>query len=485
MKIDKPIPMFNAIITHKIAGLDKEKSSKEISSNTKKEKIKHDPSIISMDQKVKKQNRGLIGAITNTDAGISCMQTADFALREVNSILQRMNEIAMQASKDTLTDKERELLQKEIDQSMKEINNIADTTTFGGQKLFDGTIKEEGYTDCSITTSTITVSNPVERPAIIDLMGNKFYLHGSDQALTDEEAKEHILAGNDVFLNPASKDNAITDIRPNTVAVDLLDKNGIFSYIVIGNQKVTNSELGVTVTNIEDLALYCKYEFKNYDFAVDGTKLLITAKNGAIPATVNIKWNKKQHNFMTFPGLDPDYKPIENKPAQIKAENGKDYFYRPASIDTVTSTSIVHNQVITHVDDRYYKRFHFQVSDEPATYAAFTIDRMNTEELGLKNIDVTTMEKAKTTQKTVQKAIEKIDKQRQSIGSAFHRFGYTEISLKDATDHADKTITRIEDTDMDEESVTFANSNIISAFDEAMLSQANQTNERALGLLIG
>lgn len=468
----------------KMAGKMIKQSSEKVELKSKINQVKRDISKISVDAKVKNQSLGLLGATANTREGISCMQTAENALHEVNTILERMNKLAAQAAKGNHTDKEREILQNEIDQSIRDIDRISNNTTFNGLKLFNGKIKEGAHNETSINTSTITIETPVYTPAKIDLLGNKFYLYGSDKPLSDEEAIKHIIAGDDLYVNEANLDQA--EIKPNTVAVDLKDEEGIFSYVIIGDKKITSSELKITDTNIRELAAICNFTFTDFTFGVKGTTLLVTAKNGTMPKTVNIKWNKKQHNFMTFPGLSPQ-PPFDEVKEQQKAQNGVHYIYTPATNHIVTSTSVIKKEVVDHIEERYYKQFHFQVSAEPAEFAVVKIERMNSEELGLKNVDITSADKTASAMKKIDKAIEKIDKQRKYIGSVGRRLNCTASVLADASEHVDDSLLIMEDEKGNEEKEELKNatSNIIASFDEAMLAQSNQVNERTLGLLIG
>lgn len=485
MEINHYILPQNTNNSFKMAGKMMKQSSDKNIIKHKLNQVKHDISNISVNAKVKNQRSGLVGATTNTDAGISCMQTTENALSEVNSILERMNKLAAQAAKGTCTDKEREILQKEIDQSIDDIDRISKNTTFHGLKLFNGKIKEDAHTETSIHTSTITTQTPVFVPTKIDLLGNKFYLYGSDKPLSDDEAIKHIIAGDDLYLNKA--DNDKVEIRPNTVAVDLVDEEGIFSYVIIGNKKITSSELNLTNSNIHELATICNFTFEDYRFGVKGTTLLVTAKNGTIPQTVNIKWNKRQHNFMTFPGLADNPEDVFEIIPQKKAKKGKDYIYTPARTDIVTSTSIVKKEVVELVEGKHFKQFHFQVSAEPAEFAIVKIDRMDAKVLGLHKVDLTNSNRALASTIVIEKAMKKIDKQRKYIGSVGKRLQHTATVLEDASEHVDDTLLIMEDKKGNEEKEELKNatSNIIASFDEAMLAQSNQVNERTLGLLIG
>jgi len=93
---------------------------------------------LAISEKMRGQIRGLKQAMRNAQDGISLIQTAEGALNETHSILQRMRELAVQASTDTNTLTDRKEIQKEINQLLDEIDRIADKTTFNTKKLLDG-----------------------------------------------------------------------------------------------------------------------------------------------------------------------------------------------------------------------------------------------------------------------------------------------------------------------------------------------------------
>ena len=93
---------------------------------------------------MRRQIRGLTQASTNAQDGISCVQTAEGALAEVHDMLQRMNELAVQAANGTQTSADRGYINSEIQALVSEIDRVASTTTFNEQKLLDGTFKNKG-----------------------------------------------------------------------------------------------------------------------------------------------------------------------------------------------------------------------------------------------------------------------------------------------------------------------------------------------------
>lgn len=115
-----------------------EKSIEKLSSGLRINRASDDAAGLTISEKLRAQVGGLNRASMNAQDGISMMNTAEGALSEVHSILQRVRELAVQAANDTLTQSDRGEIQKEIDQLKGEINRIADTTEFNTKKLLNG-----------------------------------------------------------------------------------------------------------------------------------------------------------------------------------------------------------------------------------------------------------------------------------------------------------------------------------------------------------
>ena len=115
------------------------KSTEKLSSGYKVNRAADDAAGLSISEKMRRQVRGLTQASLNAQDGISCVQTAEGALQEVQDMLQRMNELCVKASNGTLQTVDRNYIQQEVDALTSEINRVAGTTTFNETALLDGT----------------------------------------------------------------------------------------------------------------------------------------------------------------------------------------------------------------------------------------------------------------------------------------------------------------------------------------------------------
>ncbi len=114
------------------------KSTEKLSSGYKINRAADDAAGLSISEKMRRQIRGLTQASLNAQDGVSCVQTAEGALAEVEEMLQRMNELAVKAENGTLATEDREAIDAEVKQLISEIDRVASTTTFNEQNLLNG-----------------------------------------------------------------------------------------------------------------------------------------------------------------------------------------------------------------------------------------------------------------------------------------------------------------------------------------------------------
>ncbi len=146
------------------------KSLERLSSGLKVNHAKDNPSGLAMAKRMNAQIEGVRVASQNSSDGVSVIEIADGALSEVSDILQRMNELAVQASNGTNTDSDRQTIQDEIAQLKEEITRISDTTEFNGQLLLNGEYELKGYTNnVEVKVNSYSVDTPVREYEIDDL----------------------------------------------------------------------------------------------------------------------------------------------------------------------------------------------------------------------------------------------------------------------------------------------------------------------------
>jgi flagellin len=134
------------------------KSSEKLASGYRINRAADDAAGLAISEKMRSTIRGLDKASTNAQDGISLVQTAEGALNETHSILQRMNELATQAANDTNTTTDRNSIQLEINQLASEINRIQSTTQFNTMNLLDGSFSGKNLQVGSLSGQSIVIS---------------------------------------------------------------------------------------------------------------------------------------------------------------------------------------------------------------------------------------------------------------------------------------------------------------------------------------
>lgn len=192
-----------AMNTHRQLGMvtgSQSKSMEKLSSGYRINRAGDDAAGLAISEKMRSQVRGLSQASRNSQDAISLVQTAEGALNETHDILQRMRELAVQASSDTNVAEDREQIQKEIDQLTNEVNRIANTTEFNTMKLLNGdrsnTSGEVVSTTNTSSTSkaiksaveTFTYSEFVTNPENVKFVGNNIAIDTTQSSWATLEA---------------------------------------------------------------------------------------------------------------------------------------------------------------------------------------------------------------------------------------------------------------------------------------------------------
>lgn len=188
-----------ALNTHRQLGANTGASSKnleKLSSGLRINRAGDDAAGLAISEKMRGQIRGLDMAQKNAQDGISLIQTAEGALTETHSILQRMRELAVQASSDTNEGVDRQKLQSEVDELSKEIKRISTDTEFNNQKVLNGDFNDKTFHIGANSGQSIKLS--------INNMSNK------ELGIAGVEAKDTAVAGTNVIVSNNDPDNSIS-----------------------------------------------------------------------------------------------------------------------------------------------------------------------------------------------------------------------------------------------------------------------------------
>ena len=170
------------------------KSTEKLSSGYRINRAADDAAGLSISEKMRKQIRGLSQASTNAQDGISCVQTAEGALTEVHSMLQRMNELTVQSANGTNSSVDRDAIQAEIDQLTTEIDRVSETTKFNDTYLLKG--DDTKNTSSTTSSATFAIKTGKEFKESYTLGTGKTYwavdAQGTVNPLTDATTAEEL-----------------------------------------------------------------------------------------------------------------------------------------------------------------------------------------------------------------------------------------------------------------------------------------------------
>ena len=502
------------------------KSTEKLSSGYRINRAADDAAGLSISEKMRGQIRGLNQASTNAQDGISLIQTAEGALNESHSILQRMRELSVQAANGTETDDDREAVQNEIEQLQSELTRISDTTEFNTMKLLDG----------SMSGSKVNAS--VSKTAADNL------------TTVDATAQVNTMTAGTL--------TAVGDDSDSTLSVTVLDKNGNASTTSVtvhydktaGKFSVNGKELtaaggaGNSASNVQSGAAFAEALKATglgevYDITsstTDGTLTFTAKENGSTSSAILVAQDNGNAVSTTKTGGTDEYQQLAvgigvydgsgNIEDKIFTVNGEKFAYvtDPAKLGndykdvnyvTVTGTSgaIDTNGVDTKTmaalikaktgidaeadtntkttlnlkpsSSATGKGIELQIGANEGQTMSFTLDDMSADALGVggKSVNLSTQESAKTATTTIDAAIKKVSKARGQMGAVQNRLEHTINNLDTAAENLQTAESRIRDTDMAEEMVNYSKNSILAQAGQSMLAQANQSNQGVLTLL--
>ena len=433
------------------------KSTEKLSSGYKINRAADDAAGLTISEKMRKQIRGLDKASSNAQDGVSSVQTAEGALTEVHSMLQRMNELAVQSANGTNSSDDRQAIQDEVDQLTTEIDRVAETTKFNEIYLLKG--------DNSNTKN-------------VYMKGHDAGLKGSltDGAKSATFTMDALKTGDKVTI--AGKEYSIG----STVA----DAKKTYAAAADG-EKVTIDGTEYTVvgaTGTEDASAN-KLKVASLDAKVkDGST--VSYKTTTVKAMTDADNN----------GIDDDDSSIISKDvaeSKIKAElltaNNIGTVNQAATVEDANTangkTSYTIHKGYATVADTLSFNLHVGADADMTNKITVDIDTMNSANLGIKGINVKDASGTEATYAidAIADAVAKVSSQRSALGAVQNRLEHTIDNLDNISENTSSAESRIRDTDMAKEMVNYSKNNILAQAGQSMLAQANQSNQGVLSLL--
>ena len=459
------------------------KSTEKLSSGYKINRAADDAAGLSISEKMRKQMRGLDRASTNAQDGVSAVQTAEGALTEVHDMLQRMNELAVQASNGTNSQSDRESIQNEVDQLTTEIDRVSETTKFNEMYLLKGnsdptqkkTVTMKGHdagldklrdaTNYSQTIADQSNDSISAYQFTVDMSklqaGSTVNIGGKDYTIVDA-------------VEQANADGKIHFDKTNTNAI----KDGV---VATDDSKITQ---GKAIQLIGEALSKANY---------------IGDSTAAAQKVYNIDGKAEgTDNVAVQTAEKDDYDKNLNKWDSVKDKNVK--LFKDASLDGQTNLVAEKKVVFTvkkatnETQQALNFNLHVGADADMNNKIGVGIEEMSSKYLGVKGLDVVGKDKdgnntndggiaATYAIDAIADAVAKVSAQRSSLGAVQNRLEHTINNVDNVVENTTSAESRIRDTDMADEMVTYSKNNILAQAGQSMLAQANQSTQGVLSLL--
>ena len=468
------------------------KNLEKLSSGYRINRAGDDAAGLAISEKMRAQITGLNTAQKNAQDGVSLVQTAEGALTEVHSMLNRMVELADQSANGTYDNPvDRANLQKEIASLKDEIDRIADSTNFNGINLLDGSLSATklDVKSASIGGNTITptvnaaTGTASEFTAIAGANGTK-------QTLTVEYADESG-ALHEVKVEYTSTNAADTN---DTAILGALQKSELASVFDITSDKGGNftltskvvGEKGAKLTAISTTDV--TKDAVKIGTVTKGTNETVTLTNGAkgIAAGNTIVLNGKTYEFVANTSSKPK---TEGATAIVV---GVDDAATIANLNTALESAGVKataggaggaDLVLSATKDGAALTLQIGDTSEDFNQMNVSVGDMHTAALGIADIDISTQAGAKTAVGKIKSAINSVSSTRGDLGAIQNRLEHTINNLSVSAENMTAAESRIRDVDMANEMMAYTKNNILVQSSQAMLAQANQLPQGVLQLL--
>ena len=436
------------------------KSTEKLSSGYRINRAADDAAGLTISEKMRKQIRGLDQASTNAQDGVSSVQTAEGALTEVHSMLQRMNELATQSANGTNSNTDRKAIQDEIDQLTTEIDRVSETTKFNETYLLKGDGAEKAHNvnahDAGLDGVTLTDKGDTVDVTLKTLnAGDKVSIAGKNYTIgsTVDEAQA-------LVTEQEKKNGSITiggvkysydDVNSKWKDADGNDAGNKGKITIVGGDVVSNGTK--TLTAMKDVAGAA-------DGIDDNDSTVITAKKAYQLQTAEI---------VKASSIGADTAAVNN------TTNNN-------AFDKATTSFELKKGTVSYKDSLSFN-LHVGADADMTNKITVNIDSMNSAGLGVKGIKADTEQDATYAIDAIADAISTVSSQRSALGAVQNRLEHTINNLDNVVENTTSAESRIRDTDMAEEMVNYSKNNILAQAGQSMLAQANQSNQGVLSLL--
>ena len=433
------------------------KSLEKLSSGLKINRAGDNAAGLAISEKMRSQIRGLDQANTNSQDGISLIQTAEGALNETHSILQRMRELAVQSSTGTTTNADRGAIQDEINQLVAEVDRVGNTTEYNNMKLIDG-------------AQTQSLAKAANTASMVSLSAFNAVAEGTDYNVAVANVSKTV-------------DNLTTAGNTGLAAGD---------FTITGGNYDVGSKIEIAVSDGASGA-----GFKNLTLTVNGVNIqTLTDHDVTAAATFNAVGYEMSIGANSFEAgagsgngtvkadfaMEADYTITKGAATMVSLTDVKstDGVVRLGDFRAVVDKSLTAN------DDDFTisgKAMEFQIGANENQTSSLSIGDMRTAALGVDGLNLSTQSSAQSAITTIDAAIKLVSDERGKLGAVQNRLEHTSNNLSTSSENMSAAESRIRDVDMAKEMMEFTKNNILNQASTAMLAQANQQPQGVLQLL--
>ncbi|WP_044938907.1 flagellin N-terminal helical domain-containing protein [Pseudobutyrivibrio sp. LB2011] len=501
MVVQHNMQAANASRTLNITTDSQSKSTEKLSSGYKINRAADDAAGLSISEKMRKQIRGLTQASTNASDGVSSVQTAEGALTEVHDMLQRMNELAVQAANGTNSESDRDDIQNEIDQLSQEIDRIASTTKFNETFLLKGDIglkrmyisAHDAGLDGTLIQNTTKATFTMESLEA----GERYRIGGVQYTIGAEDNLEVVKALK--FTSDMYTDNGDGTVTWKIAAGDTISIDGK-TYTInsddvgtdVANAKVTNGYLDKLITKGSTIK-YNGNEVTRFSDSYNESTGIDDANVTLVKATAAYSMVATELKAASSVGATDGSAQLVDMDKSDKNGTGSIWEVRTISktiageTDPVKTTSISFTLTKGHVNVQNALTLNLHVGADAAMTNKInvTIEAMNSKSIGINGINVSdaTGKAATYAIDAIADAIQRVSAQRAELGAIQNRLEHSIKNLDNVVENTEAAESRIRDTDMADTMVEYSKNNILQQAGQSMLAQANQATQGVMNLL--
>ncbi|TWI64606.1 flagellin [Pseudoduganella lurida] len=458
-------------------------SLQRLSSGLRINSAKDDAAGLAISDRMNAQIKGMTQATRNANDGVSMAQTAEGALASSGDILQRIRELAVQSSNSTNSASDRQALQTEVTQLSSELNRVAQTTTFNGQALLDGTMGTANFqvgadanqlisaTGSNFLTNTYGNNSVKQDAAVVKDAA------GGSNVTVDGELKIAGVRGSGDTIKATATDTAKTlaaKVNAQTAKTGVTASAKTEVFLEMGKE-----DYSLKLTSDNSTAVEVNFSVSGDGSSASDFSAAINSINAQSAKTgVTAEYDAENKGLKLTQSAGNDIKIEQNRDggntAALKASTYDTDGIKTAAQDLAGAgaSSTVNGQI------SYDSEGAFKVTDDTglASGATSTLQAVS-------DLDISDFEGAQKAIKIADAALATVNTQRAAFGALQSRFSSAISNLSATTENLSASRSRIVDTDFAAETASMTRGQILQQAGTAMLAQANSLPNGVLSLL--